>query len=162
METKACAGASVNLANRGLKGYLHESAPWVQFVSCIAHRLELALKDALKHTTLLPLIDEMLMRMYYLYDKSPKKCRELEHVITELKACFTEEVVPSLRGNRPLRACGTRFVSHKVAALERVIDLFGAYLGHINALANDPKVKSVRLHAEVVQFENTTRVCLFP
>ena len=49
-----CDGASVNLANRGLKGYPHESPPWVQFVWCIAHRLELALKD----TTLFPLIDE--------------------------------------------------------------------------------------------------------
>ena len=57
----------------------------------------------------------------------------------ELKACFTQEVIPSQGGTRPLHACGTRFVSHKVAAIERVIDLFGAYLGHINALANDPK-----------------------
>ena len=57
-----------------------------------------------------------------------------------IKACFTEEV-PSERGSRPLRACGTRFASHKVAALERIIYLFGAYLGHITTLANDGKVK---------------------
>ena len=42
----------------------------------MAHRLELALKDALK-ATLFHEIDEMLMQIYYLYIKSPKKCREL-------------------------------------------------------------------------------------
>ena len=27
----------------------------------------------------------MLLRLYYLYEKSPKKCRELEDVVSELK-----------------------------------------------------------------------------
>ena len=55
-----CDGASVNIVNRGLKGLLRESAPWVQFVWCLAHRLELALKYALKDTVFM-LVDEMLM-----------------------------------------------------------------------------------------------------
>ena len=47
------------------------------------------------------------------------------------------------KGNRPLRACGTRFVAHKVAALGRLIDRYGAYLAHLTALIEDPRVKSV-------------------
>ncbi len=47
------------------------------------------------------------------------------------------------KGIRPIRASGTRFVSHKVAALGRVIDKFGAYLGHLISLTEDPTVKSV-------------------
>ena len=35
-------------------------------------------------------------------------------------------------GNRPLRACGTRFVAHKVAALERIIERFGALVSHLS------------------------------
>ena len=45
-------------------------------------------------------------------------------------------------GIRPLRACGTRFVPHKVAALERVIDRFGTYLSHMIAMTEDTSVKS--------------------
>ena len=51
---------------------------------CLAHRLELAIKDALTGT-FFDSLDEMLLRLYYLYQKSPKKCRELERVITDLK-----------------------------------------------------------------------------
>ena len=46
-------------------------------------RLELAIKDALKST--FDEIDEMLLRLYYLYEKSPKKCRELEDIVADLK-----------------------------------------------------------------------------
>ena len=45
-------------------------------------------------------------------------------------------------GTRPLRACGTRFASHKVAALARLIDRHGAYLNHLTMLSQDRKVKS--------------------
>ena len=47
------------------------------------------------------------------------------------------------RGVRPLRASGTRFVSHKVAALRRVLERFGAYLNHLCFLTHDASVKSV-------------------
>ena len=64
---------------------------------CLAHRLELSVKDALKSTFFIQ-IDEMLLRLYYTYEKLPKKCRELEDVIIELKKCieFDDE------GTRPV------------------------------------------------------------
>ncbi len=88
---------------------------------CLAHCLELSLKDALKDT-FFSSVDEMLLRVYYLYEKSPKKCCEIDEVVAELKICFELSEMPDKGGNRPLRACGTRFVSHKVAALGRLID----------------------------------------
>ena len=45
-------------------------------------------------------------------------------------------------GNIPVRACGTRFVCHKVHALERILDRFGAYLHHLIALSESPSTKS--------------------
>lgn len=69
--------------------------------------------------------------MYYLYSKAPKKCRELEVVVTEMKACLDQSGFPTSGGSRPLHACGTRFIAHKVAALERLIDRFGAYRNHL-------------------------------
>ena len=135
-----CDGASVNLGARGLKGYVQESVPWVVFFWCLAHRLELALKDALKDS-LFSSIDEMLLRVYYLYHKSPKKCRELDDVVESLKLCFEPSEMP-ITGNRPIRACGTRFVTHKVAALNRFIDRYGAFLNHLANMTEDPTVKS--------------------
>ena len=85
----------------------------------MAHRLELSLKDAL-NTTPLKDIDEMLMGVYYVYEKSPKNCRELEGVIQKLKASLEEGEISHKRGHRPLCSCGTHFVAHKVAALERL------------------------------------------
>ncbi len=56
---------------------------------------------------------------------SSKKCHKLEGIIIELKACLEPTEMPS-KGICPLRACETRFVVHKVAALERIMDRFGA------------------------------------
>ena len=84
-----CDGVNVNIGDEGLRGKLEIERPWLITTWCIAHRLELALKDALK-ATLFHEIDVMLMQIYYLYIKSPKKCRELDDVITEMKACFEE------------------------------------------------------------------------
>ena len=47
------------------------------------------------------------------------------------------------RGVRPLRASGTRIVSHKIAALCRVLERFGAYLNQLCSLIHDASVKSV-------------------
>ncbi|KAL5487067.1 hypothetical protein EMCRGX_G019626 [Ephydatia muelleri] len=94
---------NTNIASAGLKGLVESHVPWVFWMWCLAHRVELAIKDALKSTTF-DLIDEMLLRMYYIYEKSPKKCRELENIITDLKEFLKLDDA----GIRPVRASGTR------------------------------------------------------
>ena len=81
-------GASANIAAAGMKGLVEKELPWVFWMWCLAHRVELAIKDALSHTSF-ELIDEMLLRLYYIYEKSPKKCRQLEEIIDDLKNCLT-------------------------------------------------------------------------
>ena len=137
-----CDGTSVNMGANGLRGHLEESVPWVIAFWCLAHRLELALKDALKGT-LFSAVDEMLLRVYYLYKNSPKKCHELDEVIAALRLCLEPGDLPDEGGSRPLRACGTRFVSHKVAAIGRLIDRYGAYLAHLTTLTEDTSVREV-------------------
>ena len=66
-----CDGATLNIGARGLKGILRDSMSWIVVFWCLAHRLELATKDALKFT-LFSQIDELLLRLYYLYEKAPK------------------------------------------------------------------------------------------
>ena len=81
----------------------------------MAHRLELSVKDALKGTSF-DLIDDMLLRLYYIYEKSPKKCRELEEVIKDLQQFIQFED----SGTKPVRASGSRWVSHKLSAMHSV------------------------------------------
>ena len=57
---------------------LKESLPWLEIVQCFNHRLELALKDAFQDIKLFQMIDEMLMKIYYLFQNSPKRLRELK------------------------------------------------------------------------------------
>ena len=137
-----CDGASVNMGIRsGLNGLLTEAMPWITFFWCLAHRLELAITDALKNS-LFSQIDEMLLRIYYLYEKAPKKCRELNEIVDELKHCLEPSDLPVEGGNRPLRACGTRFIAHKVVALGRVVDRLGAYLSHLSTLSEDKSLRA--------------------
>uniref|UniRef100_A0A1X7TRH9 DUF4371 domain-containing protein n=1 Tax=Amphimedon queenslandica TaxID=400682 RepID=A0A1X7TRH9_AMPQE len=133
--------AAVNVADGGLKGLVDEELEWIFWMWCLAHRLELAIKDSLKHTSF-DLIDKMLLRLYYLYKKSSKKCRELENIINDLKDAFQLNHGQGDGGLRPIRACGTRWVTHKLSVMKRVLSKFGAYAAHLTTLSEDSSVKS--------------------
>ena len=115
-------GASANIAAGGLKGLVETKLIWIFWMWYLAHRIELAIKDTLTGTAF-QLIDEMLLRLYYLYEKSPKKCRELEEIVSDLKECLQFED----GGIKPIRASGSRWVNHKLAALKYVLSKYGAY-----------------------------------
>ena len=136
-----CDGTNANIADGGLKGHIQKAVPWIIVCWCLAHRLELSLKDALK-STFFSSVDELLLKVYFLYENSPKKCRELESVVEELRNCLQLSEMPRIGGSRPLRACGTRFVVHKAAALGRLVDKYGAYLCHLVAMTEDASIKS--------------------
>ena len=131
-------GVSANVASAGLKGLVENKISWVFWMWCLAHRVELALKDALKHTAF-GLVEDMLTRLYYIpvYEKSPIKCRELEEVISDLQQC----VVFDDAGTKPIRASGSRWISHKLNAMKRVLAKYGAYTSHLIALTTDVSVK---------------------
>ena len=57
-----CDGASVNTTCHGLKGYFQEAVPWIIMFWCLAHCLELAVKDALK-SKLFDDVDNMLIHL---------------------------------------------------------------------------------------------------
>ena len=85
-----------------------------------------------------PNIAEMLLRLYYLYSKSPKKSRELADIVGDLKDVFE---FPK-GSNIPKRCQGSRWINHKRMALQRVVDRYGAYITHIAALIEDTSLKS--------------------
>ena len=65
-------GTSINMGPlNGLEKIVKDSTPWLQLVHCLNHRVKLSLKDAFD-TSPFGDIDNMLMKLYYLYEKSPK------------------------------------------------------------------------------------------
>ena len=152
-----CDGASANMAEGGLNGLLKNEFPWIFVFWCLGHRLELSVKDALK-STFFSTIDDLLLRLHFIYEKSPKKCRVLKDIMEELKACLEPSEMSSKGGSRPLRACGTRFVSHKVAALERVIERFGAYLAHLITMTEDSSMQPAdrqKMKGYILKWQNS-------
>ena len=80
----------------------------------------------------------MLLRLYYLYEKTPKKSRELASIVEDLKGAFE---FPN-GGNLPIRCQETRWIIHKRKALQRMLDRYGAYIVHLTTLIQDTSVRA--------------------
>ena len=75
----------------GLITIVRQETPWIGFVWCLAHRLELVLKDGLKEWR--NPISTCLQNLYYFYEKSSKKIRELrEFQITLGTRCINHKL----------------------------------------------------------------------
>ena len=99
-------GASVNRGDKeGVKAIMRRENPWLNFGWCVSHRLELALKDALKGTSF-DAVDNLILRLHYLYKKSPKKLRQLQ----ELVDAYEEGDEFEYGGFRPKKASGLLFL----------------------------------------------------
>ena len=95
-------GTAINTGiHSGLEVKFKEADLWISSVHCFNHRLELAVKDT---STILFLrlkikdIDTMLLKLYYLYCKSPKRLRELKSF-----SKMYENTIP-----KPYKSYGTR------------------------------------------------------
>ena len=66
--------------------------------------------------------------------------------------------MPMEGGNRPLRACGTRFIAHKVVALARLVDRVGPYICHLTSLTENVTVRPVdrqKITGYILKWRNT-------
>ena len=131
-------GASVNRGDKNsVKTLLRDDYSWLVFIWCIAHHLELALEDALKGTRF-DGIDEMLLRSYYLYQKAPKKLRQLRELFEMYRGAM-DYLSDSCK---PKKASGTRWISHKLGAMKTVLDKLGLYIQHLENLTEDKSLKA--------------------
>ena len=140
-------GANVNKGGKtGVKALLQEVCPWILFIWCMSHRLELAIKESLTGTQFM-MIDEMLLHLYLLYEKSPKKCNQLEELHEQLKEVYEFESGTL----KPLRSNGTRWITHKLSAIRLIIDKFGLYMRHLDDMVADKSYTS-NMRAKVEGF----------
>ncbi|KAK1903842.1 Zinc finger protein 862 [Dissostichus eleginoides] len=134
----AADGASVNFGKTTgvLTRLQHQSAPWMIKVHCIAHRLELCLKDAFKETYFIQ-IDDLLTRLYSLYRRSAKKWRQLK----DLGEALEEHVL------KPTRAQGKRWINHRRKALVALAANYRSLSVHLLQGADEPGQDKVKLKA---------------
>ena len=105
---------------------VRDEALSVKIEHCFNYRLELAIKDVFTTTTFYHNIDEMLIKLYYLYQKNPKRLQQLR----ELNDTY-EKSIP-----KPTKAYGTRWVDFKFQAMERILGNYGPYMTHLEQLAH--------------------------
>ena len=67
----------------------------------------------------------MLIKLYCLYQKSPKRLRELK--------TFGEIYERSIP--KPYKSYGTRWIFHKLKAMETVLQNYGIFMQHLESLA---------------------------
>ena len=118
-------GAAVNTGvHHGVGALMKESSPWLQVIHCFNHRLELSIKDAFKTDTFV-IIDEMLMKLCYLYQQSPNRLRELKRMSEAW-----EKSLP-----KPSKSHGTRWIDHKLKSMQIVLENYGVFLAHVESLS---------------------------
>ena len=89
----------------------------------IHHRLELSIKDAYKTDTFVK-IDKMLMKLNYLYQKSPKGLCKLKYMFEAWNKSVPE----------PSKSHGTHWIDHKLKSMQIVLENHGVYLVHVESL----------------------------
>ena len=136
-------GAAVNLGvRRGVAALLRTEydMPWLIAVHCFNHRLELAAKDAFKNTYL-DEVSNMLMNIYYVYHKSPKRLRDLRTVAEEMDEQVT----------KPEKAHGTRWLQHKKRAVKVLLNCYPVLVGHFQSLAEANSADGARFRGYLRQ-----------
>lgn len=139
-------GASVNTGiHNGLGVKMKSHASWLTLVHCFNHNLELAVKDTFDKTFFKD-IDQMLLKLFYLYRKSSKRLRELK-VFGEIY----DQSVP-----KPYKSYGTRWIAHKIKAMETVLDNYGIYIKHLESLAHTDSqaLKRAEIEGEAKKWKN--------
>ena len=80
----------------------------------------------------------MLLRIYYLYQKAPKKLRQLR----DLRETFKGTMDYLEGGCKPKKASGTRWIAHKLNAMKMILDKWGLNMVHLEHLSQDKSIKA--------------------
>ena len=139
-------GASVNSGiHNGLGAKMRESTAWFSTIHCFNHSLELAVKDTF-NTTFFKDVDNMLLKLFYLYRESPKRLRELK-----MFGEMYDQSIPKL-----YKSYGTTWIAHEVKAMEIALNNNGIYIKHLESLANTDSqaLKRAEIAGEVKSKKN--------
>lgn len=115
----------------GVGALLRKEQPSMLTLHCMAHRLELALKDATKKLKLHDKsVTVLCMGLYYFYHNSALNRAMLVRNFDALKTKTDKLLIPSRTG-------GTRWIGHSLRSISSVITSYRfivAHLGQVNLL----------------------------
>lgn len=131
-------GTAVNsgLKNGVIKVLQEKFGSHIKFFWCLSHRLELAVKDAIQED--MKEVETALRDLYYVYQNSGKRLRELRSLYEILKDVYSFEN----KQVKPSKASGTRWIDHKLRAMKAFVDKRGLYLSHIQNVIADTSKKN--------------------
>ncbi|KAJ4948497.1 hypothetical protein JOQ06_020031 [Pogonophryne albipinna] len=122
----ACDGAPVNLGRKNsVATRVKENAECVVTVHCVAHRLELAILQAIKDNRPLDDLKDIQKKIHKHYQYSPKVLREVKSIATSLETKVL----------KPNRVDGTRWTPHMQRALEVLATSYEVLLSHFEHVA---------------------------
>lgn len=101
-------------------------SPWILAIWCLAHRLELALKDTFKKEYMETVV-EVLTSIFYFYKGSAKRNKEVAGIAELMESHFT----------KPERCNGTRWVDHKFRAISKLISNWKILVMHMMSYSED-------------------------
>lgn len=132
----------------GVGALLKHTVPWLLQIHCLAHHLELGIKDCMKGTYMDDLV-KLRVSVYYFYKDSPKRLRELEGVSEIMDEHFL----------KPEWANGTRWVEHKQKALVKLQKTWSSIVIHLENYATDTsnrpedRAKARGIHTQLLLYQ---------
>ena len=124
-----CDGAAVMVGSKsGVATLLRKEQPSLLTIHCMAHRLELSLKDTIKHVPLSKKINTPLLGLYYFYHNSPLNRAMLARSFTAGKEQNDKLLMPT-------RVGGTRWVAHLVQALTNLTMSYKFIVTHLEQVS---------------------------
>ena len=143
--------APVNLdIQNGAAVQLKADVPHLIAIHGCAHRLELAIRDSLKHCNLMSLADDVMENVYKMYHKSPLCWRGLQETGLAL----------GLPVVKPIKLKGTRLIDYRKRALDVVLRIWPALAEHTSQVrlgrtamrGRAVKLNSMILRLDVLMF----------
>lgn len=139
----SCDGASVMTGCKsGVRAILEKDCPSIVTIHCMAHRLELSLKDVTKKVKTYERVNILLAGLYYFYHNSALNRAVLQKTYEATKSQDEKLLIPT-------RVGGTRWIGHQVTAILHVITSYKFIITHMEQLletrervSSDAKAKS--------------------
>lgn len=113
----------------GVAAHIKKEHPEIVIIHCLAHRLELAFKDATKNigSKLYEKTTTLLLGLYYFYRKGPKQKKMLKKTFRVL--CM-DRILPTRIG-------GTRWLPHMQKAIESFIKGYRVLKTQLESVSHD-------------------------
>ncbi|XP_063408230.1 zinc finger protein 862-like [Mytilus trossulus] len=143
-----CSDGASNMQGirNGVAALMKRENPEIVVTHCLAHRVELSFKDAIKSSKLYDKTITLLLGLYYLYRRGPKQKKALKRAFSAL----------NMTKILPTRVGGTRWMPHMLRAINVIIKGYRGFKAHLESASHEnPKAEGlakIRTDVAVVTF----------